>query len=166
LVVRGFSKRWPRDIGKDTFSEAVMNLADLLDRHNAVIGFFFSVLGFVDAFVTAQDRGEKFLLKEEKSQVFSASDPPDKNRTKWWETANFVYYRSMLLQLLLLPVRFYYLLFYSFDRLATGRLVDDLDGVNETVTFAVANADDEIKYEIFSTRSKISLLFPSSAMSL
>jgi hypothetical protein len=150
----------PRSNAKDIFPNYILDLASFLDHHSVTISLVFSTMWFLDAFFAAQKRRTKFLIQEEKSRYLGLNDSStEKKPKKRWETAWFVYYRSMTLQLLLLPVGFYIILFYSVDQIIRGGAIEDLDGVNESVTVAVSNADDEIEYERFSTHSKISLLF-------
>ncbi len=150
----------PYSYAKDTFPSIVVDATIVLDRHTGVISILFSSLWFVDAFVTAQARRAKFLQHEERSRYLSCSDvPPEKETKKWWQNASFVYYNSVILQLLLLPVGFYYLLFYSINHLVREMVIDDRDRIYKSTIFTVPNADSDINYEQFSTNTKVSVLF-------
>lgn len=133
----------------------VGHVSEVLDRHDTTISFIFSAMWFIDSFLAAHTRRVIFLRKDEQSRYLEKEE----TSRQWWQTASFVYYRSMTLQLLLLPVGFYFLLFYGIDRLVHGKGVEDLEYVDHSLTLAVSTADHEVRHESFSTHSRLSVLF-------
>lgn len=149
-----------------------------LDKYTVSISFVFSVVWFVDTFWEAQACRQRILREEEKryylaqtttttitgdgTETAQNNDKKDSLKgftTPWWKTANFVYYRIICLQLLLLPVGFYMLLYHTFNRAVHGQYLEDINEMEESITIEVVNEDYEVQYDTITTRSKRSLLF-------
>jgi hypothetical protein len=147
--------------GIDAFPQVFLELTRFLDHHDITISFVFSGLFFIDGFLAAQAQRTQILIKEEEREYSlstrygkTTKDPP-----KWWKTASFVYYMTIAIQILLLPVGFYFVIFLAFEKMSEGRAIEDINDMHETYTVAVADQDDEIQHETFSATSKTSLIF-------
>ena len=143
----------------EAYSQLLMNFVGWLDKHDVTLFFIFSVLCFIEAFCTAQEDKRKAFDNEEKRKLFSKEGI--ETGTKWWKTATFVYYTSVVLQLLVLPVGFYYVVFLSYNYVLHGRLLNFLDlNEDESKLVVTVTDDDDVEYtETYSAKSKVSMLF-------
>lgn len=121
-----------------------------LDRHDIAISFFVSGLWFLDAFWNAHRAKHKVRAKIERDSLMLKEIKP----TKWWNSSSFAYYRSIVVQLLCLPVGFYVAVFYTLYRIIHGEEIEVLDEVNETIVVVETDSDGTEHYETFSVRSK------------
>jgi hypothetical protein len=136
---------------------ALTDLSAFLDRHDNSISFIFSAMWVADAFLAAHARRESCLLQEERTRCLE-SDRATEQGSYWWKSPSFVYYRTIVIQLLLLPVGFYLLIFYAMDCL-NWEAIPNLDHVPRSMTFKVITADHKIEYEAYLSDSRISVLF-------
>ena len=140
----------PKTHSDDTFHVAIDGLSTYLDRHDTTIGFLFSAVWFMDTFLAAHAKFKIIVLDGERSQCLGNGGEAEQ-RTNWWQTPSFVYYRSTIIQLLLLPVGFYLFAFFVVDDLFHSIVLEDLGKVHKTVV--------ETAKHRFSTDSKGSVLF-------
>jgi hypothetical protein len=138
-----------------TYSQSFLGLVQWLDNHDVSIGFSFSGIWFIDAFVDAHRKHENALRKEERRRLLEY----DESFTWFWEGPSMMYYLSIALQLLLLPVGFYVSVYYLYERISQGD-IDNLNNVNEEIVFDVANErGTQFTHETFTATSKMALAF-------
>jgi hypothetical protein len=148
----------------DSFPDWFLRWVQWLDKHGTAISFIFSALWCAHGFFNAHASRNKVLISEERNHFLCKKGDEKESmkatKNKWWKTPTFVYYRTIVKQLLLLPVGFYFLLFYEVTRVSHGEEIENLDDVNEEYTLAViTDRDDVQQYETFSAKSKLTVLF-------
>jgi hypothetical protein len=140
-------------------NEHILVFVRWLVNNDITINLFFSALWFIDAFFDANVLQNKVLRKKERRRLRVCKGEEPKN-TYFWQTANFVYYSSIIFQLVLLPVGFYFTVYYVFNRVVHGKAVEDLNDVREELV--VVTTDKEgfaYSEERFSVNTKLTLLF-------
>jgi hypothetical protein len=143
----------------DSFPDWFLRWVQWLDKHDTSISFIFSAVWFAHAFFDAQASRNKVLINEERKKFLYKGDQESMKATNWWKTPTFVYYRTIVVQLLLLPVGFYFLLFYQVTRVSHGEQVENLDDVDEEYTWTVTDRDDVQQYETLSAKSNRTVVF-------
>ena len=98
-----------------------------LDDHHLAINFLFSILWFVTAFVHAGMDRNKALRKTERKRLEL------QKKIRFWETPNFVYCRTMIFQLMVLPIGFYFIIYTEIQRLSLGEDIELLDSMDDGV---------------------------------
>ena len=126
-----------------------------LDNHDHGIFFFFSLLWFVDAFVTAHNRYNMVKIDDERRLL----EEKQVDTKKRWQTASFAYYGSIGLQFILMPIGFYFMILYVLDQLWHGDRIEDLDNVKKKFVVTISDQDGVQEYEEFSPKTKLSLAF-------
>ena len=151
-----------------------------LDEHDVTGSFWFSTIWFIDAFVSAGDDWRKAFLEKEKKRILSSissrkigsdegeeedfdTPPPPQ---PFYENPTFVYWRRIVVQVLLLPVGFFFTLHYiaSHVLLDDEQVEVDLDRVandkNESMEVEMTNEDGNIYFHSsYNVESTITLLF-------
>ena len=140
-------------------NEHILAFVHWLVNNDVSINLFFSALWFIDAFFDANARQDKVLRKQERRRLHVCKEEEPKD-TRFWQTANFVYYSTITFQLVLLPVGFYFTIYYVFNCVVHDKAIDDLNHVHEELV--VVTSDKEgfaYSEERFSVNSKLTLLF-------
>ena len=133
--------------------------ADWLIRHATLLGLFFSTMWFLDAFMSAHIRRIRALRDQDRHRLFLLFGNDDKliqkTTTPWSEGPHAVYYTTIAIQLLLLPVGFYVMLYSALTRLDTN--VDN----DFSIQIIHHSSDDDVddEYEIFTNHANVSLIF-------
>jgi hypothetical protein len=129
-----------------------------LEGHNVTISFMFSLLWFRLAFLKARDLRNAALVKKDRSCLLS----DDAAKTN--ANPQVVYIRRIWMELALLPVGFYILLyhfgkgFFSEGKSWSQAFVETPDGVQESFVLTITDQEYGVEYEVFNEQSKISLL--------
>lgn len=121
------------------FPEAIVDSAQFLNRYSLVISLVFSFLWFMNAFSEASRERKKALLQAERKHLFS---PEQSKLQEIWKAPNFVYFRGIAKQLLLLPLGFYslsyFLVQYTLQEWYSGSEWDGNKLWNVTLTAIIA----------------------------
>jgi hypothetical protein len=139
-------------------NEHILVFVHWLVNNDITINVCFSALWFIDAFFDAKVLQNKVLRKQERRRLSVCKE--ELKNTRFWQTANFVYYSTIIFQLVLLPVGFYFTLYYVFNRVVHGKAVEALNDVHEEMV--VVTSDKEgfaYSEERFSVNTKLTLLF-------
>jgi hypothetical protein len=139
-----------------------------LEKHNVGISFLFSLLWFRLAFSKANMmRGADIVLEDRIRLVANESaGTRDGAPTRSANAVNpqTTFYRQILTEMVLLPVGLYILLYHFgkgivFEGKPLLEAILELpDQVNETITLKIKDQEDRVQYEVFTERSKMSLL--------
>jgi len=149
-LVRSFEQSLTKTHSEGTFHGAMDIVSKYLDRHDTTIGFVFSAVWFIDTFLAAHSKFKILLLEEERSRCLGMGGAAE--QMKIWSLApSFLYYRSTIFQLLLLPVGFYLFALFAMDDLFHSMVLEDLGNVQKTIT--------EKAHRQLSTDSTSSVLF-------
>jgi hypothetical protein len=131
------------------------SVIDWLCTHSTTLGITFSLLWFIDAFLAAHRKCMEVARQHDKQSILD-NDKTYDDMKEWWKGYQGVYVRSVMLQILLLPVGFFISLYESvlwlFDPIM-ARVV----GGGTTVHHTFGGILD--KSEVFSSTSSISLGF-------
>jgi IQ calmodulin-binding motif len=128
-----------------------------LYSYSNTFGMLFSLLWFMDAFVGAHRKRMEAVRKYDKERLLDKKMPwDDMDAAKqWWRGFQGVYYRTIALQILLLPVGFFVFWYNRARQLHDPHLV-----VDDSVILVVHHTDDDNipdESEVFSTHASISL---------
>jgi len=141
-------------------SRVFSKITEVLETHGTTLGFVFSSLWFIDSFFTANRQRQMALLRRDRQQIMEKARlgerPSDDNGFReWWEGAQGVYYTSILVQLLLLPVGFYIFCFKRLQQIR-GYAVDE----EEEFEFVYHTDDDDPDfYESYGVHANLCLGF-------
>ena len=91
----------------DTEEPWIHDLIQFFDKYSISFAILFSTLWFADAFVKAKQKRENKLRELDRKRLFGELDCSSTNEIVDLKGASKAYYRTVLLQLLLLPVGFY-----------------------------------------------------------
>ena len=149
-LVRSYGHSFPKTHSDGTFHGAMHIVSKYLNRHDTTIGFVFSAVWFIDTFLAAHSKFKILLLEEERSRCLGMGGAAEQLK-KWSEAPSFLYYRSTIFQLLLLPVGFYFFAFFAMDDLFHSMVLEDLGSVHKTIA--------ESAHRRLSTDSTSSVLF-------
>jgi hypothetical protein len=138
-----------------TFSPEFLAFVDWIDQRNVAISLFFSTLWFMDAFLKASSARQRVLVKKEHQSLLVNGDI--EQTRNWWDASTFVYYQSIAVQLLYLPVGFYFVFFYIVQKMVHGQGIRELGEVTTKKMTLIKN-DDYIHYESFSVNSREAFL--------
>lgn len=127
-----------------------------LERNHVGISFFFSTLWFVDAFrkAHAAEQNASTVLEHDRLTKGSVG-------SVIWSNLSTAYYKSVVWQLLLLPMGFYIATYIFLQRIGSTQIFMDFDQVveEEVIVKEAGVAGIEDDDEVFSVRSKQSFLF-------
>jgi len=125
-------------------------------EHANHFSLLFSLLWFLDSFWEAHRRRVQ-AVRERDRKLLLENDPGDVDdgEEDWWKGAQGVYFRTIVVQLLLLPVGFYVLCYNRLRELKDPEIGDD--DIVEVVHVAVGDTPEET--EIFSSQTSVSLGF-------
>lgn len=139
-----------------------------LEEHHVTISFVFSLLWFRLAFFKASNLCKAAMDKKDRSCLL-ADENAKANDGKTMNNNNnanpqVVYIRRILIELALLPVGFYIIL-YHFGKglIYEGKPLSEAfaetpDGVQEAVVLTITNQENGVEYESFTEKSRTSLL--------
>ena len=133
-----------------------------LDARSLKISLVFSALWFFDAFYDAQKRKLKATTKREKRRYLDSKYSEERTKTTgvfWWHNPNFVYYSTIIWQLVLLPVGFYYLIFEVLENSLRMLVIGDLDDAHDQIAFVARDSEGHEVVETIDMHSKLSLIF-------
>jgi hypothetical protein len=139
-----------------------LNFVKWLDDKDITISFIFAALWFANTFFDASVLRNKALIKAERKHLDADGKDEVQKKTKFWKTPTFVYFRQIFMQLMLLPVGFYFIVYAEILYASLGERIDDIDLINDSVVLEVSDREDVVQYETFSAQSKIALLFAIS----
>ena len=127
-----------------------------LCQHSTTLGILFSLLWFIDAFIAAHRKCMEVARQHDKQSILEKDTTYD-DMKEWWKGYQGVYFRSVVMQILLLPVGFfvssYKTILWLFDPImARDSAVTIMHHTSGTGTI-----QDES--EVFSSTSSISLGF-------
>ena len=115
-----------------------------LAANHTLLGLVFSLLWFCDAFVTARDNWINTVRELDRRRLLAAASnktgqeppPPTVETTTWfgWDKPTVVYVQTIVFQVVLLPVGFYFLVYNVLAMLARGE--------NPSATFQWNTRDD------------------------
>ena len=175
-----------KDHNEPGTTQLLHTMAHWLRRHSFQLGMLFSILWFIDAFLTAAQSRTKALRKADEERLLSQAKDENKGQqepkndhktTKTISHAKMqwkvwtVFVRSILWQLLLLPVGFYVLMYANTRRWMWGGDDDDDEGSNhfghvesEEVTFTLHEYHHRLDTHVakthhFTAHSNVSVLF-------
>jgi hypothetical protein len=138
-----------------------------LARNDTAISFTFSLLWFKLSFNKASWARDAAILQQDKAELLSDEKVENGNERET-KAINFspqtIYYLEILVDLVLLPVGFYVILYHFIHTFLTqgnGIWKDLATPMYETIVVTVDKPDSDggVKYEIFTEHSKITLLF-------
>eukprot|EP00980_Cylindrotheca_fusiformis_P005739 scaffold1194_cov127-Cylindrotheca_fusiformis.AAC.16 len=138
-----------------TFPHEFLEFVDWMDENNLAISLFFSTLWFIDAFFKAHRARHRVLRKKERQRLrFHQA----KERTrKWFDSSTFVYYRAITVQLLFLPVGFYFIVYDGARQMMNGQDMEEIEAVvSKKIVFL--KSIDNTGYKSFSVKSKEAFL--------
>lgn len=143
-----------------------------LESNNVTISFVFSVLWFKHSFIKAMEDRHQCQDKRDRRRLLHSSHvsrnltrQDKKSKSKSSLNPQLVYYRRIFVQLVLLPVGFYVILYNSVRSMYNeGKMLGLLDELKETdsseIVFTIYDEqDDTTRYEVFTERSRIALVF-------
>jgi hypothetical protein len=142
--------------GDDGFywDEFFAPMAIWLDARSLKISFVFSGLWFFNAFYRAHIKKEKALHEKEKRKYLGSKGTEKK------PAPNFVYYSTIVWQLVLLPAGFHYMFYYVLERALRGLVMGDLDDLSKQVVIEAKDVDGDgiNESESISMETRYSLL--------
>jgi hypothetical protein len=140
-------------------NEHILASVHWLVNNDTTVNLLFSALWFIDAFYDAKVRQNKVLRKEERRRLHVFKEEESK-KAYFWQTANFVYYSTIVFQLVLLPVGFYFTVYYVFYRCVHGKAIQDLEDVQWELVVVTSDKEDfACSEERVSVNTKLTLLF-------
>jgi hypothetical protein len=132
------------------------SLVHLLQKNRLNMQILFAVMWFADAFVEAHRRRVQASRELDRERLLHENGHCDQNEN-WWHGSWGVYYRTIVIQLLLLPVGFFVFCFSAFCRLQDPDRAQD-DHVLHIVHHTNDNAVPD-EYETFTANASLSLGF-------
>ena len=136
-----------------------------LNDYNVVISFSFSLLWFKYSHAKAREEYYNATIKKDRIQLLSSEEEEEaiKKKKKKEKKINprYIFYRRILLRVVLLPVGFYIILYHFMKGLISGKwLVRELliAPVNNTVFLTIKDPNEYVIYEISKERAKMSTI--------
>jgi hypothetical protein len=132
------------------------SIVEWLQTNSLNIQIVFAVLWFVDAFLEANRRRVQASRELDRQRLRHEKGAYDQNEN-WWHGSWGVYYQTIVLQLLLLPVGFFVFCYSGFRRLQDPDMAQ-----NDQVLQIVHRTDDDAvpdEYETFTANASVSLGF-------
>lgn len=153
------ARRHAADVAIEPTSDNLQDTVILwLCQHANALGMLFSLVWFMDAFVGAHRKHMEAARKHDKQMLLDSDKPWDdiEDVKEWWRGFQGVYYRTIALQILLLPVGFFV---FWYNRIR--ELQDPLVGDDSVITFVHHTEDDTVPddLEVFSPNASVSLGF-------
>jgi hypothetical protein len=132
------------------------SIVEWLQTNSLNIQIVFAVLWFVDAFLEANRRRVQASRELDRQRLLHEKGPCDQNE-KWWHGSWGVYYRTIVFQLLLLPVGFFVFCYSVFRRLQDPDIAQD----DQVLQIVYRTDDDAVpdEYETFTANASVSLGF-------
>jgi hypothetical protein len=146
----------PDLVDKISLRDQWESIVEWLQTNSLNIQIVFAVLWFVDAFLEANRRRVQASRELDRQRLLHEKGPCNQNE-KWWHGSWGVYYRTIVLQLLLLPVGFFVFCYSSFHRLQDPDIAQDDQVLQIVYRTDDANVPDE--FETFTANASVSLGF-------
>jgi hypothetical protein len=146
----------PHLVDRILLREQWESVVEWLQANSINIQIVFAVLWFVDAFLEANRRRVQASRELDRQRLLHEKGPFDQNEN-WWHGSWGVYYRTIVIQLLLLPVGFFVFCYSGFLRLQHPDIAQD-----DQVLQIVHRTDDDAvpdEYETFTSNASVSLGF-------
>jgi hypothetical protein len=136
---------------------AVQDVVRWLEYHDVTITFWFSAMWFLDSFIEANRRFRMVQEKLERQRLLGSNE---KETLQFWERPIVVYWWTVVFQVLLLPVGFYFLFYCAVDQILHFEKVGNLEEIEEcpVVQFVDLNGVDHVTRS-YSAETKMALLF-------
>jgi len=135
-----------------------------LNDYNLVISFTFSLLWFKYSHSKAREEYYKATIQKDRIELLSSEEEEEEEeamKKKKKLNPRYIFYRRILLRVVLLPVGFYIILYHFMKGLISGKwLVRELliVPVNNTVLLTVKGPNEYVIYEISKERAKMSTI--------